>query len=356
MNIEPDTEYGGVWILGERKSSQVQPIAYELLARGRQLADRLGAPLSAVMLGETAEEGLRELIHRGADQVILVESPALEHFLPEPYARALEYLIRKHKPEILIAGATTTGRTVMPIVAVRCRAGLTADCTHLEIESGPFDPAQGRPEGDRTGGTRNLLQIRPAIGGNIMATIKSPSHRPQLATVRPRSIKPAAPDESRRGKVLRESVPAELLKSRVRRVGFEPAAADSANIQEAEVVVAGGRGLKKRENFSLIYKLAGLLNAGVGASRDAVDRGWISYPHQVGLSGKTVSPRLYLCAGISGSIQHLAGIKTAENIIAINNNPEAQIFKVADYGIVADLFEVLPMLMRKIEDKRRNHG
>ena len=289
------------------------------------------------MLGATEEEGLRDLIRRGADQVILVESPALEHFLPEPWARTLEYLIRKHKPEILIAGATTTGRTVMPIVAVRCRAGLTADCTHLEIESG----------------TRNLLQIRPAIGGNIMATIKSPSHRPQLATVRPRSIKPAAPDESRRGKVLRESVPPELLKSRVRRLGFEPTAADSANIQEAEVVVAGGRGLKKRENFSLIYKLAGLLNAGVGASREAVDRGWISYPHQVGLSGKTISPRLYLCAGISGSIQHLAGIKTAENIIAINSNPDAQILKVADYGIVADLFEVLPMLARKIAERRR---
>ena len=233
----------------------------------------------------------------------------------------------------------------MPIVAVRCRAGLTADCTHLEIETG----------------TRNLLQIRPAIGGNILATIKSPLHRPQLATVRPRSIRPAARDESRTGapalpwtgKILRESVPPELLKSRVRRLGFEPTAADGANIQEAAVVVAGGRGLKKRENFSLIYKLAGLLHAGVGASRDAVDRGWISYPHQVGLSGKTISPRLYLCAGVSGSIQHLAGIKTAENIIAINNNPDAQILKVADYGIVADLFEVLPMLVRKIEERQR---
>ncbi|MGO8703499.1 MAG: electron transfer flavoprotein subunit alpha/FixB family protein [Candidatus Brocadiia bacterium] len=335
---ERSKEFKGVWILGEQRSAAVQPVSYELLARGRGLADRLGVPLSAVMLGKTAEAGLRELISRGADQVILVESPALEHFLPEPYARALEHLIRKHKPEILIAGATTTGRTLMPIVAVKCRAGLTADCTHLEIESD----------------TGNLLQIRPAIGGNIMATIKSPSHRPQMATVRPRSMKAAARDESRRGTVIRESVPAELLASRVRRLGFEPAAADSANIQEAEVVVSGGRGLKKRENFDLIYQLAVLLNAGVGASRDAVDRAWISYPHQVGLSGKTVSPKLYLCAGISGSIQHLAGIKTAEHIIAINSNPDAQILKVADYGIVADLFEVLPMLIRKIEERRRH--
>ena len=264
---ERSKEFKGVWILGEQRSAAVQPVSYELLARGRGLADRLGVPLSAVMLGKTGEAGLQELISRGADQVILVESPALEHFLPEPYARALEHLIRKHKPEILIAGATTTGRTLMPIVAVKCRAGLTADCTHLEIESE----------------TGNLLQIRPAIGGNIMATIKSPSHRPQMATVRPRSMKAAARDESRRGTVIRESVPAELLASRVRRLGFEPAAADSANIQEAEVVVSGGRGLKKRENFDLIYQLAVLLNAGVGASRDAVDRAWISYPHQVGL-------------------------------------------------------------------------
>jgi electron transfer flavoprotein alpha subunit len=329
--------YTGVWILAEQRSGVVQPVSYELLARGRGLADRRGAPLSAVMLGRTDEAGLQELVFRGADRVILVESAALEHFLPEPYARALEFLIRKHKPEILIAGATTTGRTLMPIVAVKCRAGLTADCTRLEIESE----------------TGNLLQIRPAIGGNIMATIKTASHRPQMATVRPRSMKAAARDESRRGTVLRESVPAELLTSRVRRLGFQPAAADSANIQEAEVVVSGGRGLKKRENFDLIYQLAGLLNAGVGASRDAVDRGWISYPHQVGLSGKTVSPKLYLCAGISGSIQHLAGIKTAEHIIAINNNPDAQILKVADYGVVADLFEVLPMLIREIEERRR---
>ena len=328
-------EYSGVWVLGEQKSGKVQTISYELLARGRHLAAKRAVQLTAVILGPAGEDGLRELIARGADRVIVVAAPELEHFLPEPYARVLEHLIRAYKPEILVAGATSTGRTLMPLVAVRCHAGLTADCTQLEIEEG----------------TGNLLQVRPAIGGNIMATIKSPSHRPQLSTVRPRSAKPAPAEPSRTGTVVRETVPPELLHSRVKFLGFESAAGDGANIEEADAVVSGGRGLKKRENFSLIHKLAKALNAAVGASRDAVDRGWIGYPHQVGLSGKTVSPKLYLCAGISGSIQHLAGIKTAEHIVAINTNPEAQIFKVANFGIVGDVFEVVPILIRKLEER-----
>jgi len=329
--------YSGVWVLGEQKAGVVQPISFELLARARALADIRRVPLTAVMLGRTGEEGLRDLIRRGADRVLAVEAPELEVFLPEPHARTLEHLIRRHKPEILIAGATSTGRTLMPLVAVKCHAGLTADCTSLAIEEG----------------TGNLLQIRPAIGGNIMATIKSPAHRPQLATVRPRSMKPAPADPARTGEVVRETVPAELLRSRVRRLSFECATGTAGvNIEEADVVVSGGKGLKKRENMALILKLAEALHAGVGASRDAVDRGWIGYPHQVGLSGKTVSPKLYLCFGISGSIQHLAGIKTAETIVAVNTNPEAQIFKVANFGIVGDLFEVIPALMRRLEQRR----
>lgn len=323
---------GDVWILAEQKAGAVQRISFELLARGRTLADRRGAKLTAVLLGPAAPEGLHELIARGADLVIHADDAALEHFLPEPYMRVLEQLIEARRPEIVLAGATTTGRTLMPLVAIRCNAGLTADCTHLEIEEG----------------TGHLLQVRPAIGGNIMATIKSPRHRPQMATVRPRSMAPLPADAGRRGEVIVEKVPAALLASRVKRLAFEPAEADSANLQEASVIVSGGRGLKKREAFALIHELAGLLGGAVGASRDAVDRGWISYPHQVGLSGKTVSPRLYLCAGISGSIQHLAGIKTAENIIAINSNPDAAIFNIADYGVVADLFEVLPLLAKKL--------
>ena len=330
------TGWSGVWVFGEQRDGAVQPISHELLARGRRLADKRASALTAVILGPADDAGLRELIQRGADRVLHVADPGLAHFLPEPYSAVMAHLVRKHKPEIIIAGATTTGRTLMPLLAIHCHAGLTADCTQLEIEEG----------------TGNLLQIRPAIGGNIMATIKTPTHRPQMATVRPRSMKPAPADAARTGEVVRETVPAALLRSRMRRVAFEAADDDGANIQKAEVVVAGGRGLKKGSNFELVQRLARLLNAGIGASRDAVDRGWIGYPHQVGLSGKTISPKLYLCAGISGSVQHLAGIKTAEHIIAINVNPEAQIFKVANYGIVGDLFEVMPLLAEKIEMRK----
>ncbi len=292
--------------------------------------------LAAVILGPAESDGLRELIQRGADCVLHAEAPELANFLPEPYTRVLEDLVVKHTPEIFLAGATTTGRTVMPLLAIRCRAGLTADCTHLEIEHE----------------TGNLLQVRPAIGGNIMATIKSPNHRPQMATVRPRSMAPLPADAKRTGSIIVEKPETKSLKSRIRRLKFEPAEADSANIQEAPVVISGGRGLKKKESFALLHDLAMLLGEAVGASRDAVDRGWIGYPHQVGLSGKTISPRLYLCAGIFGSVQHLAGIKTAENIIAINSNPDAAIFNIANYGVVADLFEVLPMLAKKIAERK----
>jgi electron transfer flavoprotein alpha subunit len=328
--------YSGVWILAEQRHGTVQTISHELLTRGRGLADKRGVPLTAVILGPTDNAGLEELIHRGADRVIIADAPELADFLPEPYARTMAHLVKTHRPEIIIAGATSSGRTLMPLLAITCHAGLTADCTGLDIE-------------DETG---NLLQTRPAIGGNIMATIKSPAHRPQMATVRPKSTRPAPVDTTRTGEIIRAAIAPALLKSRVKRLGFTPADADAANIQEADVIVAGGRGLKKGDNFKLINELAALLGGAVGASRDAVDRGWIGYPHQVGLSGKTVSPKLYLCAGISGSIQHLAGIKTAEHIVAINNNPEAQIFQVANYGIVGDLFEVLPLLIDKIKAKQ----
>ncbi len=333
-------DYSGVWILGEQRNGKVQTIAHELLNRGRSLADKRRVPLTAIILGKAEPEDLDMLIKRGADQVIAIEADELATFLPEPYTNAMAYLVDKYKPEIIIAGATSTGRTLMPLLAIRFHAGLTADCTGLDIE-------------EETG---NLLQTRPAIGGNIMATIKSPSHRPQMATVRPKSTRPAAFNAARTGKIIREEVDPSLLGSRVKLLKFTKSAEETANIQEADVIIAGGRGLKKGDNFQLINELAVLLDGAVGASRDAVDRGWISYPHQVGLSGKTVSPKLYLCAGISGSIQHLAGIKTAENIVAINTNPEAQIFQVANYGIVADLFEIIPILIEKIKAKKAGQG
>ena len=326
-------EHKGVWILAEQSTGRVQRISHELLTRGRLLADKRGTDLAAVILGHgISKEDLQELIERGANRVLAMEAPQLEHFLPEPYAACLAHLIQERKPEILIAGATTTGRTLMPYVAVKVNAGLTADCTVLDIE-------------EETG---NLLQTRPAIGGNIMATIKTPNHRPQMATVRPRSTKPAPRQAGRRGEIIRLAAPSHLLGSRVKRVGFK-ANTEEHGLADAEVIVTVGRGIKKGENIRVVNGLVGTLDAALGATRDVVDRGWLSYPHQIGLSGKTVTPKLYIAVGASGSIQHLAGMQTSENIVAINTDPEAQIFRVADFGIVGDLFEIVPVLTEKLQ-------
>ncbi|MFW6266126.1 MAG: electron transfer flavoprotein subunit alpha/FixB family protein [Halanaerobiales bacterium] len=321
--------YNAVWTMAEVQDGKLKEVSFELLTRGRKLADKLGEELISVVIGNNAsEKELYELIYRGADRVYLVNSPELEDFIVENYSNVLEDLIEEYKPGIILAAATSMGRTLMPYTAVRVKAGLTADCTELDIE-------------EETG---NLLQTRPAIGGNILATIKTPEHRPQMATVRPRSTRPAPRDESREGSIETIDFKSELIDGRVQKIGFEKEEEEQVNIQDAEIVVAGGKGLKQGENFALIRELADLLDGAVGASRDAVDRDWISYPHQVGLSGKTVTPKLYIAIGISGAIQHLAGMKTSDIIIAINEDPEADIFKVADFGIVGDLFEVVPRL------------
>lgn len=325
--------YRGVWTIAEESRGKIKEVAYELLTRGRKLADKLGVELASVLLGSNiSEPELKQLIYRGADKVYVVDAPELENFIAENYSNVLVDLINKYKPEIIIAGATTSGRTLMPHVSIRVNAGLTADCTGLDIEEE----------------TKNLLQTRPAIGGNILATIKTPDSRPQMATVRVKSSKPAPIDKSRSGEIINIKLKQELIDGRVERIGFRKAEGETVGIQDADVVVAGGRGLKKGENFKLIQELAEKLGGVVGASRDAVDRGWVSYPHQVGLSGKTISPKLYIAIGISGAIQHLAGIKTADTVVAVNSDPDAQIFKVSDFGIVGDLFEVMPLLNERL--------
>lgn len=273
---------------------------------------------------------LAELIERGADAVVAVEDERLRHFDLERYAACLGRLIRQRRPEIVIAAATTTGRTLMPYVAVTVDAGLTADCTVLDI-----DAETGR-----------LLQTRPAIGGHILATIATPTHRPQMATVRPHSTPPAARDAARRGEIERLAAD-DLPESRVRRVDFLPDD-EEGGIQDAERVVAVGRGIKRADNIAIVRDLADALGAALGATREVVDRGWLSYPHQIGLSGKTITPKLYVGVGVSGSIQHLAGMQTAETIVAINSDPDAQLFRVADLGIVGDLFEVVPKLTERV--------
>jgi len=330
------TAFQGVWILAEQSAGRVLRISHELLARGRELAQKRGTDLTAVLLGwNVCREDLQELIERGADRVVVMESPVLEHFLVEPAAAALAEIIRQYKPEILIAGATSTGRTLMPYVAVGIHTGLTADCTVLDIEAG----------------TGNLLQTRPTIGGNVLATIKTQNDRPQMATVRPRSTRPAPRDPGRRGEIIRLQPPEDLPPGRIKRLGFVPDQ-DEHPLADADVAVAVGRGIKKGENIPLVQRLANSLGAALGATRDVVDRGWLSYPHQIGLSGQTITPKLYVGVGVSGSIQHLAGMQTSETIVAVNNDPDAPIFQVADLGIVGDLFEVVPVLTERIKQSR----
>jgi electron transfer flavoprotein alpha subunit len=325
-------EHEGVWILAEQSAGRVQRISFELLTRARELADKRGCDVTAMIFGHDIDAGgLAELIDRGADRVIATEAPQLGKFLPEPYAACMLGLITDYKPEIIIAGATSTGRTLMPYVAVKANAGLTADCTVLDIEED----------------TGNLLQTRPAIGGNILATIKTPKHRPQMATVRPRSTKPAPKQQGRSGEIIRLKAAPESLKSRIKHVEFVPNESEHS-LQDSDLVISVGRGIKKGENLPLVEELAEELGAALGASRDVVDRGWLSYPYQVGLSGKTISPKLYIACGISGAIQHLAGMQTSETIVAVNSDGDAQIFSVADFGIVGDMFEILPVLRDRI--------
>ncbi|RQD71858.1 MAG: electron transfer flavoprotein subunit alpha/FixB family protein [Tindallia sp. MSAO_Bac2] len=327
-----------LWTIAEQKNGKLKSVSFELLSRGRKLAEDLDAQLCSVLIaGKITDETLQELIYRGADRVYVVEDERLEDFVAETHSNVLADLIESYQPHTILAAATSSGRTMMPYVAIKVNTGLTADCTELAIEEE----------------TQHLLQTRPAIGGNIMATIKTPDHSPQMATVRPKSSRPLPADSERTGEIIRLDLKEALIDSRVQVLGIRKDEENFTNIEEADIVVSGGKGMRKEENFAMLRQLADHFDAVIGASRDAVDRGWISYPHQVGLSGKTVSPKLYICAGVSGSIQHLAGIKTAEYIVAINNDPDANIFQVADFGIVGDLFEIIPELNKKLEKVKK---
>jgi len=326
--------YKGVWIFAEQRNGKVASITYELLGVGRRLADELDRELSAVLFGASKQEA-EELVRWGADRVYFCNAPVFERFSDEPYLQLLSSLVNTHKPEIILAGATPIGRSFIPRVAARLRTGLTADCTSLSI--------------DRE--TRNLLQVRPAFGGNIMATILCPYHRPQMATVRPRVMKRGEYKKDKKGEII--PVEADNIFSRTRVIDTIKEVSDVAvNLQEADVIVSGGRGLGSAKGFKLLEELAELLHGAIGASRAVVDEGWISYRHQVGQTGKTVCPRLYIACGISGAVQHLVGMQSSDIIVAINKNPDAPIFNVATYGIVGDVYEIVPMLIRKIRETR----
>ncbi|MDA8088006.1 MAG: electron transfer flavoprotein subunit alpha/FixB family protein, partial [Nitrospiraceae bacterium] len=329
------SSYKGVWVFAEQRGGKVAPVAFELLGEGGKLARQRGVDLSAVLFGAAREDAL-ELIRWGADKVYFCGDGIFKNFEDEPNARLLASLINEHRPEIVLAGATAIGRSFLPRVAARLKTGLTADCTALEIE----------PE------TGNLIQTRPAYGGNIMASILSPGTRPQMATVRPKVMKRGKRDDSRQGEIIEVSAGGLKCRTKVLASIRDEEGQMKVNLQEADVIVSGGRGLKGKEGFQMLSELAGLIGGAVGASRAAVDEGWIPYCHQVGQTGKTVAPKLYIACGISGAVQHLVGMQSSDVIVAINKNPEAPIFCVATYGIVGDLNEVVPLLIKKLKERK----
>jgi electron transfer flavoprotein alpha subunit len=328
--------YSGVWVYAEWREGVIHRVSHELLSEGRKLADKRGVSLAAVLLGHNLEDRVsEELIAYGADSVYVVDRPELSHFRDEPYAKALVEIVRQKKPEILLAGATSIGRSFIPRVAAMLQTGLTADCTELGISEEGL-----------------LLQTRPAFGGNIMATIVCPNKRPQMATVRPKVMKPVKKDNPR-GTVELVSLQDELFESSIEVLEVIPEQDQTAKLTEADVIVSGGRGLRRGENFSLIEEVAELIKgAAVGASRGAVEEGWIAPSHQVGQTGRTVAPTLYMAVGIAGAIQHVVGMQGSKIIVAINKDPEAPIFDIASYGVVADLFDFIPAFVKKIKQER----
>lgn len=329
-----DEGYRGIWVFAEQRDGYIKRVSYELLSKGRELADTLQTELCAVCFGHNINE-VNQLIYYQADKVYLVDNPHFKKHEEELYVNKLAKLITLYKPEIVIAGATAFGRSFIPRVAARIKTGLTADCTGLEIDSNK----------------RLLLQTRPTFGGNVMATITCPSKRPQMATVRPRVFKRANPNTTYNGQIIQVDFNGQVLTSRTKLIQFIEDLSEQVKLEDADIIISGGRGLEKAENFGLLEEFAELIGAAIGSSRPPVDDGWIQYSHQVGQTGKTVSPKLYIACGISGAVQHLAGMQTTQTIVAINNDPNAPIFEVATYGIVGDLFKVIPMIITKLKQE-----
>ncbi|MFX0188611.1 MAG: FAD-binding protein [Candidatus Hodarchaeota archaeon] len=329
------SQYKGVWVIAEHYKGKIHDVAFQLLGKGRELADKRKVNLTLVILGADFENQLDIISQYGQDEIIYVKSKFLKDYYSDLYVKAISELIQKHKPEIVLIGATPTGRDFAPRVSKRLNAGLTADCTGLEID-------------DETG---NLLQTRPTFGGNILATIRTPNSRPQMATVRPGIFKiPEIKKKDVKTKTIEYDFKEKDTVTKILKIITREKA--KVNLEEAEIIVAGGRGVGSKENFKIIEELAEVLDAEVGGSRVAVELDWIEHDHQVGQTGKTVSPRLYIACGISGAIQHIVGIQGADIIVAINRDENAPIFKVAHYGIVGDLHKVIPTLIDEIKRVR----
>lgn len=332
INEADKSSYANVWVVAEVLSGKVQPVTHELIGAARRLADARGSEVWTVLLGSGVANQAATLYAYGADKVIVTDDSRLAGFTDEIEARLLIRLIRRYKPEVVICGATTRGRALIPRVAVMASCGLTADCTELGI-----DPDNG-----------DLLQTRPAFGGNIMATIRCSRHRPQMATVRPRVMKAPEPDATRTGQIIAEAVEDSDAAKIKRIVEVFHSDETAINLADAQIIISGGRGMKGPEGFDLLRKLAARVGGAVGASRAAVDAGWIPYAHQVGQTGQTVQTKVYVACSISGQIQHLVGMQSCDTIVAIDKNPDTPMMQMADIALVGDVFEILPELIHEI--------
>lgn len=330
MSLE---DYKGIFTFVQQVDDEITPVSYELIGKGKELAADLGTDVTAVVLGKGVAHMADDLAKHGADRVIVVDDPALEVYTTEPYVQAFYTLIQKYKPEICLFGATAIGRDMAPRVSARVHTGLTADCTKLEIN--PDD--------------KMLMMTRPAFGGNIMATIKCPEHRPQMSTVRPGVMQKAPVDENAKAEVITESIPnlADHVNVEVQKI--VKAVSEKMDIQDAKILVSGGRGMGGPENFGMLEELADVLGGTISCSRPCVDNGWLPKDRQVGQTGKTVRPQVYFACGISGAIQHLAGMEESDLIIAINKDESAPIFSVADFGIVGDALKIIPLLTEGVK-------
>ncbi|CAD7770351.1 MAG: Caffeyl-CoA reductase-Etf complex subunit CarE [Candidatus Methanoperedenaceae archaeon GB50] len=322
-----------VWVYAEHRDGKLARVSFELLGKGRELADKLGQKLVAILIGHQIETSASRLIDYGADIVYVMDHPDLATFNENKYGAVLIPLLKKHCPNIFLSAATTRGRSLIPQIAADLETGLTADCTGLDIDS-------------KSG---LLLQTRPAFGGNIMALITCPDHRPQMATVRPHIFPKPQPIPNHKGKIIRLEIENELPENNVKVKSFIKTETKGPDLSEADVIIGVGRGIKGPENLKMMEELAYLLNASIGGSRAVVDAGWLPPRCQIGQTGVTVSPKIYIACGISGAIQHIVGIQSAKTIVAINKDPDAPIFNVANYGIVADLFEFIPKLIEEIK-------
>lgn len=331
------TNYKGVWVVAEQREGKLLNVALELLGEGRQIADKRGTKLTAILLGKNIKQHTETLIHHGADEVLYMDDANLEIYTTDAYTKVITAIAKDRKPEVILIGATTIGRDLAPRLSITLHTGLTADCTRLEVDAE----------------TGNLLQTRPAFGGNLMATIICPDHRPQMATVRPGVMAKLNADTTRTGNI--EAINTQLTAADILAKVIKTIKADKAkvNLPEAEVIVAGGRGVKNAKGFELIQQLADRLSGVVGCSRAAEEAGWIAHEHLVGQTGVTVRPKLYVACGISGAMQHLVGMQEADCIVAINNDANAPIFKIAHYGLVGDLHKIVPELIKAIDNLDR---